>query len=121
MLVAMADPRLAEIEARLARFRDERDWRQFHSLSNLAAAVTVEAGELLDLFLWSPPRSEGEVLEGRRDAVEEELADVLIHCLNFASAAEIDVLAAIERKVDKNAQRYPVDLSKGRADKHSEL
>lgn len=117
----MSDRRLAEVEERLERFRDEREWRQFHGLGNLAAAISVEAGELLDLFLWSPPRPEREILDGKRTEIEAELADVLIQCLNFAAIAEVDVLDAVERKIAANAERYPVDRSKGRAKKHADL
>jgi NTP pyrophosphatase (non-canonical NTP hydrolase) len=117
----MADRRLAEIEERLARFRDDRDWRRFHSLGNLAAAISVEAGELLDHLLWSPPRSEQEIVAKRQEEIEAELADVVIQCLNFAAIAGIDTLAAVERKIAVNEERYPVDRSRGRAEKHTDL
>jgi len=111
------ETRLEEIQSRLERFRDERDWRQFHNLKDLAAAVGIEASELQELFLWQHPEDEGELLEGKREAIEDELADVLIQCLNFASAAGIDVLDAIERKIEKNELRYPAEQFRGSATK----
>jgi NTP pyrophosphatase (non-canonical NTP hydrolase) len=74
---------LEQLQSRLADFRDERDWAQFHSPSNLAAAIAVEAGELQELFLWSADGSE--VVAERRTDVEHELADVLIQALNLAN------------------------------------
>ena len=116
----MGDSRLNEVQRRLEHFRDERDWSQFHSLSNLAAAISVEAGELQELFLWSPPVAEDEIVRRRRAAIEAELADVVVQCLNFASAADIDVLAAIERKIEENDEKYPVSRSRGSAAKYTD-
>jgi NTP pyrophosphatase (non-canonical NTP hydrolase) len=112
---------LNEIQSRLRRFRDDRDWDQFHRPSSLASAISVEAAELLELFLWSSPSDEEALLETRREQVEEELADVLIQCLNFADAAGVDVLVAIDQKIDRNGKRYPVDSSRGRATKYDRL
>jgi NTP pyrophosphatase (non-canonical NTP hydrolase) len=109
--------RLEEIQSRLERFRDERDWRQFHTLKDLAAAIGIEAGELQELFLWQQPGNERELLDAKHEAIEDELADVLIQCLNFASAARIDVLEVVERKIEKNELRYPVEQSRGSAAK----
>jgi len=114
-------PTLEEIQKRLARFRDEREWGQYHRPASLANAVSVEAAELIELFLWSTPESEAGVLESRRADVEAELADVMIQCLNFAAATGIDVLAAIERKIELNAERYPVEKSRGRSAKYRDL
>lgn len=117
----MDEPRLDDIQRQLEEFRDERDWSQFHSLANLAAAISVEAGELLELFLWSPPTEEREILARKRAAIESELADVMIQCLNFASAAEVDVLAAMARKIEENREKYPVSRARGSAAKYSDL
>jgi dCTP diphosphatase len=108
---------LAAVQARLGKFRDERDWAQFHGPGNLAKAIAVEAAELLELFLWVSGEGEGEVLEERRAEVEAELADVLIQCLNFASATGIDVIDAVDRKITRNAEKYPVATWKGKAGK----
>jgi dCTP diphosphatase len=117
----MSGQNLTDVQRRLEEFRDERDWGQFHTLSNLAAAISVEAGELLELFLWSPPATEAKIVEDKRKEIEDELADVVIHCLNFAAAAGIDLLEAVDRKIAENAEKYPVASSKGRAAKYTEL
>lgn len=114
-------PDLAAVQARLKRFRDERDWAQFHSPGNLAKAISVEAAELLELFLWASPGGEAETMASRRAEVEAELADVLIQCLNFADATGVDVLAAVNRKIDDNEERYPVEKAKGSARKYTDL
>lgn len=112
---------LAALQARLARFRDERDWAQFHGPGNLAKAISVEAGELLELFLWATGEGDEDALTSQRPAVEAELADVFIQCLNFANATGIDVLAAVNRKIEVNEERYPVEKARGNARKHTEL
>lgn len=112
---------LEAVQARLRRFRDERDWAQFHSPGNLAKAISVEAAELLELFLWVAGEGEDEVLEERRVEVEAELADVLVQCLNLADAIDVDVLAAIDRKIDVNERRYPVEKARGSARKYTDL
>ncbi len=112
---------LATVQARLGRFRDEREWAQFHSPGNLAKAISVEAGELLELFLWVAGEGEDEALNAHRGEAEAELADVMIQCLNFANAADIDVLAAVNRKIEINEERYPPDRVRGSARKYTEL
>ena len=112
------DERLARLQRQLEEFRDEREWEQFHTLKNLAAAVAIEAAELQELFLWSSGiDDQSEVLARRRADAEAEVADVLIQLLNFASAAEIDVLAAATAKLEENARRYPVEVARGSAEK----
>ncbi len=112
-------PTLEQIQERLRSFRDERDWAQFHRPANLASAISVEAAELLEHFLWSSSETENKILASRHEEIEAELADVMIQCLNFAEAAGIDVLSAIDRKIDSNAERYPVTLAKGQSTKYS--
>ncbi|HEV7493364.1 nucleotide pyrophosphohydrolase [Baekduia sp.] len=111
---------IVELQRQLALFRDARDWLQFHSPKNLSAAIAVEAAELQELFLWSQTGG-AEVLADRRQAVEDELADVLIQCLNFANATGIDVEAAVRRKIADNGRRYPAEKARGSAAKWTEL
>lgn len=118
----MSDPlSLEDLRARLREFRDARDWAQFHTLKDLAIAISVEAAELQEIFLWSRPEEERALLDRERATIEHELADVVIQCLNFADVSHIDVLAAIEAKIEFNASRYPVEKAKGTAAKHTEL
>ena len=107
---------VAALKERLAAFNAERDWAQFHTPKDLAAALSVEAAELLELFLWSKPDAEVDLVR-----VREELADVVITALNFANRLEIDVADAVEAKIALNAERYPVDRCRGRADKYDQL
>ena len=114
---------LAAIKTRVLAFAQERDWEQFHSPKNLSMALTAEAGELMEHFLWATPEaSRGITLdEAKRKKIEEELADVVIYALEFANMTGIDVAAAIETKMAANAAKYPVEKAKGRSAKYTEL
>ena len=106
---------LESMQRRVAEFRDERDWAQFHSPKNLAMALSVEAGELLELFLW---RDDAAPLKKAR--ISEEMADVLIYLLSLADVIEVDLEEAIEMKLVVNAKKYPADLVRGKAEKYSD-
>ena len=114
---------IAELQEKILAFAAERDWQQFHDPKNLAMAVAVEAGELMDHFRWVPNAESHCVLDDAtsRAGVEEEAADVMILLLEFAAVAKIDLKSSVERKLAKNAERYPVALSKGKATKHDRL
>lgn len=107
----------------LLRFRDERDWRQFHSLRNLIVSLNLEASELLELTQW---KSDAEVDAlpadpAAREALADECADVFLYLLLVADAAGIDLLDAARRKLDKNAAKYPVDKCYGLSTKYHHL
>lgn len=104
-----------EITKWLVEFRDRRNWRQFHNAKDLALAVSVEASELNELFLWK--KSD----EANRTRIAEELADIFIYVLLLAHEENIDVLKAVRTKLRKNASRYPVKKSAGNAKKYTEL
>ena len=112
---------LDALQSRLRAFRDERDWEQFHSPKNLTAAIAVEAAELQELFLWIDSAQSRAFADENREAVEEELADVFIQCLNLADTLGVDLLKASARKIDLNEKRYPVDKARGSAAKYDEL
>lgn len=116
-----AETSLAVIRAELQAFNAERDWSQYHSPRNLAMAVSVEAGELLALYLWSADGGPQPPVAARAPKVEDEAADVLISLLNLCNVAGIDLAAAVERKLRANAERYPVEASRGRLEKYTEL
>jgi len=99
-------------------FRDERDWKQFHNPKDLAISLSLEASELLEIFQWE---TSGEVPESKREALRDELADVMIYALTLAHDLDIDVKAAIRDKMAKNAAKYPVDRSRGSSKKYTEL
>lgn len=112
---------LDELTDQIVAFRDERDWKQFHSPRNLAASISVEAAELLELFQWSSDESISADVETRRTDLERELADILIYCLLLAHDTLVDPVAAITVKLAENAAKYPVDRARGRRDKYDRL
>ncbi|SDE11435.1 nucleotide pyrophosphohydrolase [Niabella drilacis] len=99
----------------LTHFRDARDWDQFHNPKDLALAINVEAGELLELFLWKAPE------EANRDKVKEELADVLAFAFLLANKYGFDIKEILLEKIAANDKKYPVDKAKGTAKKYNEL
>lgn len=106
---------IKEITDVLHKFRDDRDWAQFHNSKDLALALNIEAGELLEVFLWKSSE------QADRDKVKEELADVLTFALLLAEKYDFDVKQIILEKMEKNALKYPVSKSKGVAKKYTEL
>lgn len=99
----------------LVQFRDERDWEQFHNPKDLAIALNIEAGELLENFLWKQPH------DGDINKVKEELADVLAYALLIAKHYNLNVEDIVLDKIAKNALKYPADKAKGSAKKYTEL
>ncbi|MFZ4401420.1 MAG: nucleotide pyrophosphohydrolase [Bacteroidales bacterium] len=104
-----------EILQELLKFRNERNWEQFHNPKDLALAINVEAGELLELFLWKNSD------EANKEKVKEELADVFAYAFMLAEKYKFDVKEIILEKIKKNAEKYPVDKAKGTAKKYDEL
>jgi dCTP diphosphatase len=109
--------------AEVRRFRDERDWSQFHTPKNLAAAIAIEAAELQEQFLWKTDKEIERNLKGgpKREAVVAEIADVLMFALLLADRLDIDVGKAITDKLAGNELKYPVALARGNARKYTEL
>ncbi|MBN1461975.1 MAG: nucleotide pyrophosphohydrolase [Armatimonadetes bacterium] len=112
---------LEDLTRQIVAFRDERDWKQFHSPRNLAASISIEAAELLECFQWSSDESIAEDVEERRDEIEEEIADVLIYALLLAHDTRIDAGEAVRRKLAKNDAKYPAERAKGKREKYTEL
>ncbi|HWX46230.1 MAG TPA: nucleotide pyrophosphohydrolase [Solirubrobacteraceae bacterium] len=111
---------IAYVTEQLVRFRDERDWGQFHTPKNLALGIAVEAGELLEHFQWIADADVPGYLERHRPEVAEELADVAIHVIQLANALGIPLGEALRAKLALNAERYPVALARGNAAKHGD-
>jgi len=110
---------LGEVRSRLRAFNAARDWARYHSPRNLAMALSVESGELLELYLWS---EDGRLpVADRRSRVAEEAADVLISLLNLCEAEGVDLTAATEAKLVRNAEKYPESTARGRLEKYDEL
>jgi NTP pyrophosphatase (non-canonical NTP hydrolase) len=114
---------VADLKEHVLAFVRERDWEQFHAPKNLSMALAAEAGELMEHFLWATPEQSREIAQSpvKRAKIAEELADVVIYALEFANATQLDLAAVIEAKVAANAKKYPVEKSRGRSDKYTEL
>lgn len=112
---------LAELRAAVRAFNEARDWARYHSPRNLAMALSVEASELLELYLWCADDGPQPAVASRAPRVEEEIADVAICLLNMAERAGVDLSAAVAAKLEKNARKYPVEKARGRMEKSDEL
>jgi NTP pyrophosphatase (non-canonical NTP hydrolase) len=104
-----------EITQALLKFRNERDWEQFHNPKDLALALNIEAGELLETFLWKNAK------DANVEKVKEELADVFAYAFLLAEKYQLDVKDIVLEKIKKNAEKYPVEKAKGTAKKYNEL
>jgi NTP pyrophosphatase (non-canonical NTP hydrolase) len=106
---------IERITAALLKFRDDRDWKQFHNPKDLAIALNIESSELLENFLWKSAD------EANQDKVKEELADVLAYALLLAKHFNFDIEDIVLEKIAKNALKYPAEKAKGSAKKYNEL
>lgn len=106
---------IEELTAALLKFRDERDWAQFHNAKDLALALNIEAAELLEVFLWKNSD------QANIDSVKEELADVFTFAFLLADKYDLNVKRIVLEKLEKNALKYPVEKSKGSAKKYTEF
>jgi NTP pyrophosphatase (non-canonical NTP hydrolase) len=103
-----------DLQQRIIEFRDARNWAQFHNPKDIAVCLSVEAAELLELFLWKKPE------EADPDRIKEELADVFYSVLLLAKEYKLDLASALKEKLAKNAQKYPVESSWGSNRKYTE-
>jgi len=106
---------IQEITQALIKFRNDRDWEQFHNPKDLALALSVEAGELLEVFLWKSPQ------EANTEKVKEELADIFAFGLLLADKYGFDLKEIVMEKIIRNGEKYPVEKAKGTAKKYNEL
>lgn len=100
------------------KFRDDRDWKQFHNPKDLAISISLEAAELLEIFQWS---AEDVVCEGKMDKIREELADVVNYCILMADACGLDLDEIVQEKIKRNNEKYPVEKAYGNKEKYTEL
>jgi dCTP diphosphatase len=111
----------AALTTRILHFRDLRDWKVFHGPKEMATAISVEASELLQHFVWlNPTQAEARVLE-RKEEIASEMADIAILLLEMADNCGINLETAIQAKLDRNEVRYPVSKAKGSNKKYNEL
>jgi NTP pyrophosphatase (non-canonical NTP hydrolase) len=112
---------LLRLRDKLRKFAADRDWDQFHSPKNLAAALTVETSELLEHFQWLTDDQSKSLSSEKLMSVREELADVLLYLIRLADKLEIDLVDAASKKIALNAKKYPVKKARGSARKYTEL
>lgn len=111
---------LEDLTRAVRKFADARDWKQFHSPKNLAMALIVEAGELVEHFQWLTRQQSQELDDEQLRAVSLEMADVLIYLVRMADRLNIDLLQAADEKITINAEKYPADRSRGSAGKYTD-
>ncbi len=104
-----------KITKALIDFRNERDWEQFHNPKDLSIALSIEANELMELFLWKKPE------DANLEKVKEELADVFAYAFLIAEKYNLNVEEIVLNKIKKNAEKYPIDKAKGKSDKYDQL
>jgi len=110
-----------ELLQQLINFRKERDWQQFHNPKDLAISLSIEAAELLEWFQWrNNTEIEAQLASDKRQALEDELADVAVYLTYLCHDLGVDLNKAVAAKMIKNAQKYPIEKVKGRSDKYSE-
>lgn len=104
-----------ELISALIQFRDEREWKQFHNSKDLAIAISIETGELLEAFLWKDAEA------ATKEKIKEELADVFSFCFLLAEKEGLDVKQIVLDKIERNKAKYPVSKSKGTSKKYDQL
>ena len=112
---------LLNLRDELRRFAAERDWDQFHSPKNIAIALSVEASELLEHFQWLTEEQSRALTPDQLDAVRKEMADVLLYLVRIADKLDINLIEAAESKMSENAQKYPVEKTKGSSKKYTDI
>ena len=113
MSTGLTPQEITELTARIAAFRDARDWMQFHSPKDLSVAIIAEAGELLQHFVWKSPEESWQRGREKRDEIASEIADVGILLFELAANLGLDLAAEMNAKIDRNEERYPVEKARG--------
>ncbi|MDO4650097.1 MAG: nucleotide pyrophosphohydrolase [Eubacteriales bacterium] len=102
----------------IIKFRDDRDWKQFHNPKDLAISISLEAAELLEVFQWS---GEDTGSNGKTEKIAEELADIVNYCVLMADACNLDLDEIVQKKIAVNEKKYPVEKAKGKSNKYDQL
>lgn len=112
-----------QLKAQVVAFRDARSWKKFHNPKDLAASISIEANELLELFQWkSTPEAEALLSDSKkREEIQDELADIVVYCLSAADQMGFDLSEAVSAKLRKNEAKYPVEKAFGNSKKYTEL
>jgi len=106
---------------KIKKFRDERDWMQFHDPKNMAVSIIIEASELLEHFQWKTREEVDKYITENKDEVREEIADIALYLFELADNLGIDLLNAMNQKLSKNKKKYPVEKARGKHTKYNKL
>lgn len=112
---------IKELIEKIKKFRDERDWMQFHDPKSMAASIIIEAAELLEHFQWKSKEEIDQYIKEHKEEIGEEIADVALYLFELADNLGLDLKQVMEDKLKKNAKKYPVEKAKGSAKKYNEL
>lgn len=112
---------IKSLTEKIKKFRDDRDWMQFHNHKDMALSLVLEAAEVLEHFQWKKPEEVEKHARKRKEEIAEELADVAMYLFELADNLKIDLAKAIEDKLAKNAKKYPIQKAKGNARKYTEF
>lgn len=113
--------KIKELTDRIIKFRDARDWKQFHNPKDVALSMVLEAGEVMEHFQWKDKEEVEEYLKQNKDDVAEEIADVLYYILLMSYDLNINITETLEKKIKKNETKYPVEKAKGNHKKYTEI
>ena len=112
---------IKEVTKKILKFRDERDWMQFHDPKNMAVSIILEASELLEHFQWKTAQEVDEYVKQNKADIKDEIADIALYLFELADNLGIDLISAMEEKLKKNEAKYPVEKAKGRHTKYDKL
>jgi len=110
-----------KLKSKLVKFRDERDWKQFHNPKDISQAISIESAELLEHFLWISKEASHDVVNENKEEISDELADIFAYLLSFSDITGIDLEEALLNKLEKNNKKYPIEKAKGKATKYNKL
>ncbi len=112
---------LNKLKEKLVEFRDERNWKQFHNPKDLSQAISIEASELLEHFLWVSQENSNKIVQDYKEDIADEMADILAYLLSLSDVTGIDLGEALLKKLEKNKIKYPIEKAKGIATKYNKL
>ena len=116
----MTDINMEKLALRLRKFADDREWNQFHSPKNLSMAIAGETGELIEHFQWLTEEQSENLPENKLKEVGEEMSDIFIYLIRLADQLHIDLVSAVENKILKNEEKYPIEKVRGSSKKYTE-
>lgn len=116
------ETKIHELKEKIKKFCDERDWDQFHGAKELAIALSIEASELLEIFRWKSPEEVEELFknEKKKEDIEDEMADILYFLIRMSQRYDLDLAEAVDKKMKKNEEKYPIEKAKGSNKKYDE-